>query len=93
MSQATAITDEVEPNLLWRTRRFVDLATGGSTEAVDIVQQLTTDLGQFIVMAVRTPRERYWVVSDPNGFGLYQRSEYDGADGVLSAHLDAVHAG
>ncbi|MWG34552.1 hypothetical protein [Halomarina oriensis] len=92
MALAASVTD-VEPNLYWRTQRFVDRTTGRSAEAIRIVQQLTTDFGEFVVLAVRTTDERYWAVSDPSGFGLYRRSEYDRANGALSAHLDAVRGG
>lgn len=89
MAQAATVTD-VEPNILWRTQQFVDRTTGHSAEAIRIVQQLTTDFGEYVVMAVRTTDGRYWAVSGPSGFDLYRRSEYDRANGALSAHLDAV---
>lgn len=89
MSRATVVTG-VEPNLHWRTQQFLDRTTGCSAEALHIVQQLTTDLGEYVVLAAQTGDERYWVVSDPNGFGLYSRTEYDRASDALSVHLDSV---
>lgn len=93
MSRAHSAIDGVERNLHWRTRQFVDHATDGSTEAVNIVQQLTTDLGEYVVLGVRTTDAQYWVVSGPTGFVLYPRAEFPSASGALSDHLDAVHAG
>lgn len=92
MSQAAAL-DAPARNLHWRTRGFVAHATDTHVTAVDIVQQLTTDLGGYVVLAVDTTEgSEYFVVVDATGFALYPATEYDTATAALDAHLTGTDA-
>lgn len=83
----------MDRNLHWRTQQFVERLVGTSVEAVRIVEQLTTDMGEYFVLAVRTPRDRYWVVAETSELALYPREAYLAADDALQAHMAVTNVG
>jgi hypothetical protein len=74
-------------NLRWRTRRFVERATGLRVETVRLVEQLTTSVGEFFVLSVRTDERRYWVVAESDELALYPKDTYASAEEVLQGYL------